>query len=169
MDVLSGNRSSLSAGTTEILVTISTTVSDSICYGCSKTAIRIKWIHLLHSSWAAESPLGYMGPYMSRYVKPGRLYEVCTRCLQGSHESEDRDLLIWDIPRCLTLAQTLPKVVKALLYLDAVYTSPGLFLMHFGMTLSWAILRSSIWRQTSVEASKEWTLYTSPSLIPSGV
>lgn len=79
----------------------------------------------------------------------------------------------WDVPRCLPLAQMLAKVVRALPYLDAVYTSPGLFffffLMHFGMTLNWANLRSSIWRQVSVEVSKEWTLYTSPSLNPRGV
>ena len=116
-------------------------------------------INLLHSSWAGENPLGHVGPYMSIYVKPGRLYVMCTRCLEGSHGSEDRDLLIWDIPRCLTLAQTLPKVLRAFPYLDAVYTPPELFWMHFGMTLSWTTLRSSIWKQSSVEASTEWTPY----------
>lgn len=119
------DKSSSSAGTTEFSVTVSETVSD--CYECSKTAVIIQLIHLLCSTWAAEIPLGHVGPCMSRCVKPGRLYEVCTRYLQGSHESEDRDLLIWDIPRCLTLAKTLPKVVRALPYLNSLYTFLGIF------------------------------------------
>lgn len=114
MGVLSGNRS-LRAGTTEISVTISMTVSDSLWYGCSKPAVRINLIHLLHSSRAAESLLGDVGPYMTRYVKPGRLYEVCAGCLQGSHESEDRDMLMRH-----------PKISQR--YIDE--TSQDVFLWH---------------------------------------
>lgn len=83
-DALLGKFSS-SAGPTELSVTVSD------CYGCSKTAVIIQLIHFLCSIWAAEIPPGHVGPCMPRCVKPGRLYEVCTRYLQGSHESEDRD------------------------------------------------------------------------------
>lgn len=110
----------------------------------------------------------------------------CMRCALDAYKavmSQKTEICWWDIPRSLRdILMRRPKMSSSGTDVGKGCKSPPIsrcclhiswafffFLMHFGMTLNWANLRSSIWRQVSVEVSKEWTLYTSPSLNPRGV